>query len=69
MDLRSNRNATLIISAIIGAAIGVAGGISLLKRVEEDNERPILTAGEGISLALLVGGLIRQISTLGEEKK
>ncbi len=60
----------LIISAIVGAVVGVAAGMTLLKRAESDEEeRPMLTAAEGMSLGMLVVGLLRQISNLGAEKK
>jgi hypothetical protein len=66
-----NRSSALIISAIIGAAIGVVAGISLLKRVESEGEeeRPLLTAAEGMSLGMLVVGLLQQVSKLGNPKK
>ena len=60
----------LIISAIVGAAVGVAAGMTLLKRVESaEEERPMLTAAEGMSLGMLIVGLLRQVSNLGSEKK
>ncbi|HKY79325.1 MAG TPA: hypothetical protein VI688_07660 [Anaerolineales bacterium] len=60
----------LIISAIVGAAVGIAAGMTLLKRAESaEEERPMLTAAEGMSLGMLVVGLLRQISNLGADKK
>jgi hypothetical protein len=67
---KSNRNQALIVSAVVGAVLGVVAGITLLKRVESDEEeRPLLTTAEGMSLGLLVVGLLRQISGLGDKKK
>lgn len=66
---RGNSN-VLIISGIIGAVVGIAAGLTLLKRTEsEEDERPMLTAAEGMSLGLLVVGLLRQISNLGSDDK
>lgn len=60
----------LILSAVVGAVVGVAAGLTLLKRSEADEEeRPMLTAAEGMSLGMLVVGLLRQISNLGGDKK
>lgn len=60
----------LIISAIVGAAVGIAAGMTLLKRAESaEEERPMLTTAEGMSLGMLVVGLLRQISNLGADKK
>ncbi|MEX2144398.1 MAG: hypothetical protein WD740_07370 [Anaerolineales bacterium] len=60
----------IVLSAIIGAVVGIAAGMTLLKRVEADeDERPFLTATEGMSLGMLVVGLLRQIATLGDKKK
>lgn len=68
-DKRPNPQ-VLIISAIVGAVVGVAAGMTLLKRTETDaEERPMLTATEGMSLGMLVVGLLRQIANLGAEKK
>jgi hypothetical protein len=70
MARRQRRTELLAISAVIGAVIGVVAGLSLLKRSEESpEERPIITAAEGMSLGMLIVGLLRQISSLGSEKK
>lgn len=66
--MNKNRNAILGISAVIGAIVGVAAGMSLLKRVEENEERPLMTTREGVSLGMLVMGLLRQIALLGDDE-
>jgi hypothetical protein len=37
--------------------------------VEDQEDRPTLTAGEGVSLGLLLLGVFRQLSRLGEDEK
>ena len=65
-----NRNQVLLVSAMVGAVIGMIAGVTLLKRVEEDEEeRPLLTTMEGVSLGMLIVGLLRQISGLGKPGK
>ena len=66
MSPRDNKNIVLAISTVVGAALGFAAGLVLLKRVE-DQDRPALTAGEGMSLGLMLLGLFRQLSQLGED--
>ena len=60
---------TLIVSAILGALAGLGVGFLLVKRAEENDGRPTLTAGEGVSLGLMVLGLLRQVAQLGEGDK
>ncbi len=69
MAPRGNKNQVLAISAVLGAVLGLAAGVVLLKRVEDQEDRPPLTAGEGVSLGLLLLGVFRQLSRLGEEDK
>jgi hypothetical protein len=70
MKSRQSRNQVLVISAILGAVIGAIAGITLLKRVEQEGEeRPLLTGVEGMSLGMLVVGLLRQVSNLGKPGK
>ncbi len=67
MNSDRNRVQTLVISALAGALAGLGVGFTLLKRAD-DNERPsTLTAGEGLSLAFLILGVLRQVAQLGDE--
>ncbi|HLD93410.1 MAG TPA: hypothetical protein VI703_04330 [Anaerolineales bacterium] len=68
MPPNENKNIVLAIGTVVGAALGFAAGLVLLKRVE-DQDRPALTAGEGVSLGLMLLGVFRQLSRLGEEEK
>jgi hypothetical protein len=63
-----NRLPTLIISAAIGALVGLGAGIVLLRRAEEKGLEKAISPREGLSLGLLVLGLLRQISQLGDEE-
>ncbi len=69
MPSDGNKNRVLAISAIAGAMLGLAAGMVLLKRVEDQEDRPTLTAGEGVSLGLLILSVFRQLSRLGEGDK
>lgn len=69
MAPQDNKSTVLAISAFVGAVLGLAAGMVLLKRVEDQEDRPTLTAGEGVSLGLLLLGVFRQLSRLGEDNK
>lgn len=60
------RSQTLILSTLVGALVGLGVGLTLLKRAEENQGAPTITAGEGVSLGLMVLGLLRQVSQLGD---
>lgn len=60
------RSQTLIVSAVLGALAGIGVGLMLLRRAEERGDKPTLTAGEGVSLGLMVLGLLRQVAQLDE---
>lgn len=68
MPSDANKNIVLTISTVVGAILGFAAGMVLLKRVE-DQDRPALTASEGVSLGLMLLGVFRQLARLGEEDK
>ena len=62
-----NKNKTLLAGALIGAVTGLLAAM-LLHRSAEKNERDTaITAGEGLKLGVLVFGLLRAISSLGDD--
>ncbi len=62
-----NNNSLLAVSAVLGAIMGLAAGVLLLRRAEQRGSEVAITSGEGLSIGLLAFGLLRQIATLGEE--
>ena len=63
-----NKNRTLIFGALIGAVTGLIAAMLLERNAEQHGEGTALTAGEGMKLGVLVFGLLRAISSLGDEK-
>lgn len=55
----------LIIGALIGALTGLGAAFLLVQRAEKQGIKPSLGAREGISLGMLVFGLLRQVAQLG----
>jgi hypothetical protein len=57
---------------LIGGAVGLLAGLGaaylLIQRSKRDDTKPVLNTVEGIKLGLLVLGLLRQVSQLGEGK-
>ncbi len=60
-------SSVLVASALIGALVGLGAGMLLLRRAQERGTGTAITRGEGLSLGLLVLGLLRQIAQLGDE--
>lgn len=63
----NNRSSLLAISAVLGALMGVAAGVLLLRRAEERGSQVAISGSEGLSIGLLAIGLLRQIAALGDE--
>ncbi|UYN92179.1 MAG: hypothetical protein KIT70_01460 [Anaerolineales bacterium] len=63
----NNRSGLLAVSAVLGALMGVAAGVLLLRRAEQRGSQVAISGSEGLSIGLLVIGLLRQIATLGDE--
>jgi hypothetical protein len=57
---------TVLVGGLLGAFAGMAAGYLLVRRSEASGEQPKLGTGEGLRLGLLVLGLLRQVSQLGE---
>jgi hypothetical protein len=63
-----NQNRILLFGALIGAATGLAAAMILQRRAEKTGTDISLSTGEGIQLGVMIMGLLRAISSLGDEK-
>ena len=63
-----NKNRTLLFGALIGAATGLIAAMMLQRRAEKTGTEITLSTGEGIQLGVMIMGLLRAISSLGDEK-
>ena len=57
----------LVIGAVVGALTGLAGAYLLIQRSKKNDTPPTLSSKEGLRLGLLVFGLLRQVSMLGDD--
>ncbi len=64
-----NRSRTIFLGILIGAATGLVAAMLLNRRAVKDERTTAITAGEGLKLGALVFGLLRTISTLGEDEQ
>jgi len=55
----------LLIGAVIGALTGVGAAYLMIQRAEKQGIKPTLSSKEGVSLGMLVFGLLRQVAQLG----
>jgi len=62
-----NKSRTLMTGALIGAFTGLIAAMLLNRRAENSENGSALTAGEGMKLGMLVFGLLRAISSLGDD--
>lgn len=63
-----NQNKILLFGALIGAVTGLAAALILQRRAEKTGNEITLSTGEGIQLGVMIMGLLRAISALGDEK-
>lgn len=63
-----NRNRTLIVGALVGAVTGLVAAMLLNRRAEQEGTELALTTGDGMKLGVMVIGLLRAISSLGDDK-
>ncbi len=63
-----NNNGLLAVSAVLGALMGLAAGVLLLRRAEQRGSEVAISGSEGLSIGLLAIGLLRQIATLGDDE-
>ena len=60
---------TLLVGALVGAGAGLISAMLLRRRAEKQERENMITAAEAVQIGLLVFGLFRAISSLGEDKK
>lgn len=65
----NTRGRTLLFGALIGATTGLIAAMLLNRRAARDERTTAITAGEGLKLGVLVFGLLRAISSLGDDEK
>ena len=63
-----NENRILLFGALIGAFTGLAAAMLLNRRAEKTGTEVTLTSGDGMKIGMLVFGLLRAISSLGDER-
>ena len=61
------KSKVLLIGGFIGAAVGVGTTYLLVKQAERKGEPLRLGTGEGLRLGMLVLGMLRQVSSLGDK--
>jgi len=64
-----NRSRIIFFGAVIGAATGLIAAMLLTRRAENSKRETAITAGEGLKLGVLIIGLLRAISSLGEDER
>jgi hypothetical protein len=70
MQPKGNWKARLLLSgAVAGGLLGVGTAYLLIRRSEQESRPFKLGAGEGLRLGLLVLGLLKQVSELGEPRE
>jgi len=62
------KNSRLLLGgALLGAMIGLVAAMLLNRRADKNESETAITAGEGVKLGVLVFGLLRAISSLGDD--
>jgi len=62
-----NKNKIIFFGALIGAVTGLVAALLLTRRAEKNERETAITSGEGLKLGVLIFGLLRAISSLGDD--
>jgi hypothetical protein len=60
---------TMVTGALLGAGAGLIAAMLLQRRAKKHERETMITLSEGIQLGLLIFGLFRAISALGDDDK
>jgi len=63
-----NKSRTIFLGTLVGAFTGMIAAMLLNRRAEREERTSAITAGEGLKLGVLLFGLLRAISALGDDK-
>lgn len=58
----------MVMGGVLGALAGLGAAYMLVQRADKEGQELKLSTGEGIRLGMLVLGMLRQVSRLGEGK-
>ncbi len=64
-----DRGRTIFFGILLGAATGLVAALLLNRRALRGSRTTAITTGEGLKLGVLVFGLLRAISSLGDDEK
>ena len=62
-----NKNKTILLGALIGAATGLIAATLINRRAEKGERDTAITPGEGLKLGVLIIGLLRAIASLTDD--
>ena len=66
-DAQKWKRNLLVIGVIGGALAGLGAAYLYIKKSDEMNERPRITAGDGVKLGMGVFGVLKMIADLGNK--
>ena len=58
----------MVIGGVVGALVGLGAAYLLAQRADKDGKELRLSTGEGMRLGMLILGMLRQVSRLGDGK-
>ncbi len=59
---------TLLIGTVVGAVTGAVAALVLVKRAEQTQTTPHITANDGVKIGMGAMGLVRMIADMGKNK-
>jgi gas vesicle protein len=59
---------TLLVGTIVGAVTGAAAALLLIRRAEQTQTPPHITANDGVKIGMGAMGLVRMIADMGKNK-
>jgi gas vesicle protein len=62
-----NKSRIIFFGTLIGAFTGLVAALLLTRRAEKTERETAITSGEGLKLGVLIFGLLRAISSLGDD--